>query len=155
MKIIEARGGIEVLSRLECLALLSDDVIGRLAIVVGDAPMIMPVNYVMDGTAVVFRTDPGMKLSWGPRAQACFEVDAFDRSTCTGWSVVAAGMLEEITPYSASTYDRLRQLPVTPWAAGPKDHWMRLVPTLITGRRISEPRAVLERPSQQEAVGYR
>lgn len=139
MKYVDSRTGIEVLTREECLELLADDVIGRLAILVGGAPTILPVNYVLDGSTVVFRTDPGAKLSSGPRGPACFEIDDFDRASHVGWSVVVAGMLEEVTPYASATYGRLHELPITPWAGGDKDHWMRLVPTLITGRRISEP----------------
>lgn len=124
------------LDRDECLALLAADVIGRLAVVHGATPMIFPVNYVLDGTDIVFRTDTGTKLDAGPKAPASFEIDAFDRENQAGWSVVATGRLEEITRYQSTEWDRVRSLPVEPWQAGPKVHWMRLVPSRITGRRV-------------------
>jgi hypothetical protein len=52
--------------------------------------------------------------------------------------VVATGRLEEVTPYDAATYERVRRLPVDPWAGGDKAHWMRLVPDRVTGRRIRD-----------------
>jgi nitroimidazol reductase NimA-like FMN-containing flavoprotein (pyridoxamine 5'-phosphate oxidase superfamily) len=61
------------------LRLLASDEIGRLAVVAGNTAIVLPVNYALDGDAVVFRTDPGTKLDQGPMARASFEVDAFDR----------------------------------------------------------------------------
>lgn len=133
----DQRTGMEWLDREECLRLLAGDEIGRLAVNVGHAPTILPVNYRMDGEAVVFRTDAGAKLEFGSRAPVSFEIDAFDRGARTGWSVVVSGRLEEPTPYDADTFDRVHALPVEPWAGGDKSHWVRLVPSRITGRRIS------------------
>jgi len=126
--------------RDECLELLAGDVVGRLAVVTGRAPVIFPVNYILDGSDIVFRTDPGTKLDAGPRAPACFEIDEVDRETHTGWSVVATGRLEEITTYDSETWKRVHALPVEPWAKGGKAHWMRLIPDRITGRRIGPAR---------------
>ena len=81
-----------------------------MAVLDGHTPMIFPVNYRLDGEAVVFRTDPGTKLDHGPRAPASFEIDRFDREHRTGWSVVVVGRLEEVTPYDAHTMARVRML---------------------------------------------
>ena len=136
MKMVDARTGIEWLEPEECLRLLAEDEIGRLAVRDGDTPVIFPVNYRLDGEAIVFRADPGTKLSSGPRAPVSFEIDAFDREHRSGWSVVVVGRLEEVTRYDTATYDRVHGLPVDQWAGGEKGHWMRLVPTRITGRRV-------------------
>lgn len=136
MTAFDSRSGIEIIDRDECVRLLAADEIGRLAINVGHAPTILPVNYRMDGDCVVFRSDPGTKLDAGPRAPVSFEIDQFDREHHTGWSVVVAGRLEEVTSYDAETYDRVHDLPVEPWAGGEKAHWVRIVPTRITGRRV-------------------
>jgi uncharacterized protein len=136
VKRFDARTGIEWIDRDECLRLLAADKIGRPAIVVGRTPAVVPVNYALDGETIVFRTDEGTKLTAGPRAPACFEIDDFDRERHTGWSVVAAGRLEEVTPYTAAAMARAQQMPVQPWAGGEKAHWMRLVPDRITGRRV-------------------
>jgi uncharacterized protein len=132
-------GRVEVLDRETCLELLAADDIGRLAVVAGGAPLVVPVNYALDGEAVVFRTDPGAELDQGPRARAAFEIDRFDRERRTGWSVVATGRLGEVTAYDAAAHERVRRLAVDPWAGGDKAHWMRLVPDRLTGRRITRP----------------
>jgi nitroimidazol reductase NimA-like FMN-containing flavoprotein (pyridoxamine 5'-phosphate oxidase superfamily) len=136
MKRIEPDTRIEWLDRDECLRLLAGDCIGRLAIVVGRAPTILPVNYALDGEVVVIRSDAGTKVDHGPRAPVAFEIDHFDRATRTGWSVVVAGRLEEPPPFDTTANARIRTVPVEPWAGGEKGHWMRLVPTRITGRRL-------------------
>lgn len=136
MRFVDTRTGIEVLEREECLELLRADEIGRLAVLSGTGPVILPVNYALDGDAVVFRTAPGTKLDNGARSPACFEIDAFDRTTKSGWSVVVVGRLEEATPFDADVLERVRHLPVEPWAKGDKPHWLRLIPSRITGRRV-------------------
>jgi len=136
MRLLDPRSGIDVLEREECLELLESDLVGRLAVVSAGAPSVFPINYVMDDETVVFRTAPGTKLDAGPRAPACFEIDDFDRTNRTGWSVVVSGRLEEITAADAALLERVRALPVDPWAVGERDHWMRLVPRMITGRRV-------------------
>ncbi len=45
MKRVDTGTGIECLSREECLHLLATDEVGRLAIAVGNAPSVFPVNY--------------------------------------------------------------------------------------------------------------
>jgi uncharacterized protein len=136
MRYVDSHTGVEVLERAECLRLLEADVIGRLAVIAGGAPQVFPVNYVLDGDTVVFRTASGTKLDIGSRAPAAFEIDAFDRLARSGWSVVVTGRLEEATAHDATLFDRVRHLPVEPWAAGDKPHWVRLVPSRITGRRV-------------------
>lgn len=128
--------GIEIVDRDACEVLLRSDEIGRLAILDGGRPLILPVNYVVDEGDIVFRTGPGTKLEQGPRAPACFEIDHFDRAHRAGWSVVVTGRLEEVTSFSHALFEHTSGLAVHPWAAGPKDHVMRLVPSSITGRRI-------------------
>ncbi|MGH9177242.1 MAG: pyridoxamine 5'-phosphate oxidase family protein [Acidimicrobiales bacterium] len=136
MDTIDTRTGLQSIERDECLRLLAAENVGRLAVVAGGAPVVFPVNYVLEGEEIFFRTDQGTKLDAGPRAPVCLEIDAIDRDARTGWSVVASGTLEEVTRYDPARRRRVRSLPVDPWAGGAKDHWMRLVPSRITGRRI-------------------
>ena len=138
MQLLDPRTGLEWLTHEECLALLADDEIGRVAFAVGGTAEVFPVNYVLDGEAIVFRTGPGTKLSKGPAARVTFEIDAFDRATRSGWSVVAFGRLEEVTRYDARTLRRVRTLGVDPWA-GDKQHWMRLLIERTSGRRLVTP----------------
>src|SRR4051794_27488708 len=137
MRTVDSRTGIEVIDRDECVELLHGDVIGRIGIVRAGAPMVLPVNYVMDGDVVVFRTAPGSKLSAAGRAPVCFEIDGFDRERRTGWNVLVAGSLEEVTATQRSVLDRLDSLGVSPWADGRREHLMRIVPSRISGRRVA------------------
>jgi nitroimidazol reductase NimA-like FMN-containing flavoprotein (pyridoxamine 5'-phosphate oxidase superfamily) len=137
MRDVDSRTGIEVLDRDQCLELLAEDVIGRLVVIAGGVPLVTPVNYCLDGESIVFRTDEGAKLSAAGRALAAFEIDSFDRETRTGWSVVVTGRLGEVTEYEDRLRKRLDGLGVDPWAGGEKPHLLRLVPTTVTGRRVS------------------
>jgi nitroimidazol reductase NimA-like FMN-containing flavoprotein (pyridoxamine 5'-phosphate oxidase superfamily) len=140
MSLVDRRTGLEVISPDACRALLAGEEVGRLALVIGGAPSIFPVNFALDGDAVVFRTAPGTKLDHAGRSTVAFEVDGIDREARTGWSVVVVGRLEEVDQFDAATLARVSALALYPWAEGAKDHWLRLVPTRISGRRIRRAR---------------
>ena len=129
---------MEELGDTECRKLLAEEHLGRLAIVEFGGPVIFPVNYVFDRDLVIFRTDPGSKLDAATELErVAFEVDAIDKATRTGWSVVVRGSLAEIT--DPAYLARLRALPLYPWAPGPKTRYVRVRPRSITGRRITIP----------------
>src|ERR1700677_2914932 len=79
----DAAGIYETLSVDECLELLKAHQFGRVAVVIDGQPIIFPVNYAIDGDAVVFRTDPGSKLSGAAMGRVAFEVDGVDESDLT------------------------------------------------------------------------
>jgi nitroimidazol reductase NimA-like FMN-containing flavoprotein (pyridoxamine 5'-phosphate oxidase superfamily) len=125
---------LEDLTRTECMANLRRQEVGRVAIPLPNAaPLVVPVNYVMDGDVVVFRSDPGAKLDAIERGPVSFEVDEVDRVTRTGWSVLVTGTAHVADP------DEVDDLRLEAWVAGTKDHWVRIVPSSITGCRISLP----------------
>jgi nitroimidazol reductase NimA-like FMN-containing flavoprotein (pyridoxamine 5'-phosphate oxidase superfamily) len=131
---VDKRTGLEVLDRAECLALVRPSVIGRFAVSVDNRPLVFPVNFVLDGDTVVFRTNDGTKLWAARRAPVVFECDGIDPLYHTGWSVMIAGRVEEIlNPIERA---RVARLPLTPWCQGDKPVWLRLRPHSITGRRI-------------------
>jgi uncharacterized protein len=124
------------LSREECHTLLGRRHLGRLAFVDREMPLILPVNYVLDDAAVIFRTDEGSKLDAAVRgAPVAFEVDGVDELERTGWSVLARGHAQAVT--DPDQLDRLRQLPLVPWAPGAKTHYVRVNADELTGRGIS------------------
>lgn len=124
------------ISEEECLKLLTDHCVGRLGMVVDGEPVILPVNYAFDGEAVVFRTDPGLKLAATPQRKVAFEIDDVEERSGTGWSVLVRGYAREITRAIDHRSEALRRLPVTPFAPGEKSHWIEVVPKTITGRRL-------------------
>jgi len=98
----------------------------------------LPVNYAVDRDAPVFRTDPRTKLDAAAEAApVAFEVDAADGATRTGWSVVVRGNPAEVT--DPDDLERLRALPLYPWAPGDKARHLRVEPVRMTGRRIPIP----------------
>ena len=101
------------------------------------APLILPINYGMDGECVVFRTAEGTKLTATRRSGGCFEIDGHDSESRTGWSVIVRGRLEEVTTFAGPVFERLAEL-ARPWAEGEKAHVVRLVPHSITGRQIRQ-----------------
>src|SRR5688572_22937610 len=112
----------EELSRADCVELLRSRVVGRVAVIVDDgSPLVVPVNYVMDGETVVFRTGPGSKLG-GLRTQPLsFQIDDQDPYRRAGWSVLVRGVAFEIEERDAPEDPG-------PWAPGEKAHWVRLTP---------------------------
>lgn len=117
----------------QCWNVLSRGELGRLAVVVGEEPDIFPVNYVVDGPHVLFRTAPGSKLAdltVNPRV--AFEVDEHDEGYAA--SVVIKGMATRLE--LQSEIDDADALPLTPWIPTLKYRWVRITPHSITGRRF-------------------
>lgn len=128
--------GLEILSDAECHEHLAMGAVGRIGFVDEGSPVILPVNYTLDGRAIVFRTAAGSKLSVGMMQRpVCFEVDEWDTLTHTGWSVLAKGVADEVL--DDAEIARLETLPVRPWSRPDlRDHWVRIMVEELTGRRI-------------------
>ena len=128
--------GLEVLSYEACLTLLREASVGRLGFIEQGSPIILPVNFTMDRSAVVFRTGAGSKLSTAMMQRpVCFEIDSWDTMRHTGWSVLAKGVADEVL--DDDRIERLDSLPVRPWARPDvRDHWVSIMVEDLTGRRI-------------------
>lgn len=130
------RPWVEYLPESECWALLASTPVGRVGVLVDSAPEIYPVNHIVDGASILFRTDPGNKLRGLERSPAiCCEVDGFDPDARTGWSVLVKGRAVELT--ADDELERAAGLPLQFWALGEKAHWIRVSPFEVTGRRIA------------------
>ena len=137
MRLTDNRTGLDVLPRDECLRLLAAEEVGRFVTIASGRVHIVPVNYVLDDETIVFRTDPGTKLNAAGRSTAAFEIDGFDRTTKTGWSVVVHGRAEEMSTFDGPARAKpLRDLGVDPWAGGEKRHWVGIHALTISGRRV-------------------
>jgi nitroimidazol reductase NimA-like FMN-containing flavoprotein (pyridoxamine 5'-phosphate oxidase superfamily) len=127
--------GIEVLELNDCWSLLRSAQVGRLAVTTAHGPDVFPVNFVVDHGTVVFRTDPGSKLTnavvGGPVA---FEADGLDADSGAAWSVVLKGTAERVRDVR-EILDAL-QLPLSPWHGAPKHFFVRVVPQHVSGRRF-------------------
>ena len=130
------RGQIRELTRAECFELLAVEQLGRVAVTDDRGPVVFPVNFVLDRHTVVFRTGPGTKLHAASQGRrVCFEADGTDAATRTGWSVLVRGEITEVT--DPAELARLRELPLRVWAPGGRDHYVRILPAVLTGRRIT------------------
>jgi nitroimidazol reductase NimA-like FMN-containing flavoprotein (pyridoxamine 5'-phosphate oxidase superfamily) len=130
--------GPTVLPAAECWALLREGSVGRVGYVVDGWPIVVPVNYAVDGDDVVVRTDARSKLAVQTRhpCQLALEVDAPNMLFRSGWSVLALGVGREVL--DDDELERLRSLPLAPWAGGVREHWIRIRLQQITGRRLAE-----------------
>lgn len=140
---------IQALSTEECLHLLSTTSVGRIAVTRDALPVILPVNYAMDGGSILIRTTDGavLRAARAGGAVVAFEVDNLDESTMTGWSVLITGTLREVTAVSAVL--RAEQLPLAPWAGGDRRHFVRITPGILSGRRILAEEVVASHASRQ------
>jgi uncharacterized protein len=135
MAVVDGRTWLEHLSPARCWELLASTPVGRLGVLNDSAPEIYPVNHVVEGGSVVFRTDPGSKLRGLLRSPAvCFEVDGVDPVDATGWSVLVKGRAVEVR--DPDELRRLATLPLRYWTLGDKAHWIRVVAAEVSGRRI-------------------
>jgi uncharacterized protein len=122
---------LEEIDRDECFALLATQSVGRLAMSVpNDAPLVVPVNFVLDGEAVLFRTGPGAKLRLLAVRPVSFQVDSFDPGRRSGWSVLARGRAHEIGRREVG------DVSIDPWIVPGNRHWVRLDLRSISGRRL-------------------
>jgi nitroimidazol reductase NimA-like FMN-containing flavoprotein (pyridoxamine 5'-phosphate oxidase superfamily) len=127
---------LETLGRIECLNLLALAQVGRVAFVVDGRPEILPVNYALDGDAVLFRTSAQSVLNQASLTNVAFEVDCIDTSTQSGWSVVVHGHADDIGDAIDPTSERLRRLVLVTWAPGQRQSWFVIRPHTISGRRL-------------------
>jgi uncharacterized protein len=120
----------EPIERAECFELLASQTVGRLAVSRWTGPLVVPVNFVLDGESIVFRSGPGTKLRSLAARPVSFQVDEIDPESRTGWSVLARGRAQEVSGRD------LTHLDPAPWAPDERDHWVRLTVIGISGRRI-------------------
>src|SRR5581483_9249798 len=130
-------GAMEALGEDECWRLIGPRSLGRIGLEIGRKVHIFPVNYAAGHGAVVFRTAEGLKLASGPGKLACFEVDAFDERSGTGWSVMVRGRVRDITDAVDAPAVALRALNLHPAAPGQRVHWLALEADEVTGRRFA------------------
>jgi uncharacterized protein len=125
---------ISILSETECWNLLSSVALGRLVTSVDGQPAIFPVNFVVQHDTVLFRTSEGTKLvSAAINNQVLFEAD--DHGVTEGWSVIVKGTARILrTDEEIDEADRAQLLP---WTATVKQHYVRIRPLSVTGRRVA------------------
>ena len=129
------RPGLDVLPVPECWRLLDDHGVGRIAFVAepDEPPHTHPMNYAVRDGCVVLRVRLGGLLdsALGRFPQGCpasFEVDHIDDAQHEGWSVLLRGL---VTPEEGNG-----PADIEPWAGGVEVRSVRMMPSVVTGRRI-------------------
>lgn len=135
----DPRTGLTVLSNADCWDLLGAEEVGRVAVTVGTAPDIFPVNYRVHRGEIVIRTEAGTKLMAATLMPAvAFEIDGIEHASRRGWSVVVKGRGRESTDLEELMV--LDDLGLEPWAEAAKSRWLAITPTEVTGRS-TDPRS--------------
>jgi hypothetical protein len=115
-----------------CWQRLGSTSLGRVAVVdAGGRILVLPVNFAVEGTTILFRTAPGAGLDHLGRGTVTFQVDATDPYRRSGWSVIAHGRAS-VDLEAVSDDDT----PPRPWAGGHRRHLVRLVVEQVTGREV-------------------
>jgi len=131
--------GLETLSFDTCLRLLASVPLGRVCFIADGEVQVLPVNHMVDGQDVVFRTAYGSKLyAADGQRPVTFEADDYDERTHSGWSVVVNGRAEPVD--EDAEIDRLAASGLRPWVETvERPFWVRIRPSSVTGRRTPRP----------------
>jgi uncharacterized protein len=119
-----------------CHEKLRKGTIGRLAVSLNALPVVVPVNFAVDGNWIVIRTTPWEKIAAvADKAVVAFEIDEFDTDQDKGWSVLVQGRARSIT--TPSRLARARSLPLRPITAdGADDTFIAIEMEIVTGHHV-------------------
>jgi hypothetical protein len=127
---------LEELPGDQCLDLLRQGSVGRIAVVVDDHPIVVPVNYRLVEPVgrrwIAVRTRPENVIDRASMNVA-FEIDAIDAVHHEGWSVLVRGTLHRVDPDAAGFRE---QFDPEPWILEERDRWVVIEPFAITGRQL-------------------
>ena len=94
---------------------------------------IFPLNFVVQHRTVLFRTAEGAKLvSAAINNRVLFEAD--DHGVTEGWSVIVKGTARILRTHEE--IDEAERAQLLPWTATAKQHYVRVRPLSVTGRRF-------------------
>ena len=125
------------LAREEALRLLATVPLGRVVFTDRALPAIRPVNHIVEGPDIIFRTSSSAAITTavdGIGTIVAFEADAIDSARRAGWSVVVVGGARLLT--DAAQIEHYRQI-LRPWAPGAKDDFIAIRAAVVTGVRLT------------------
>jgi nitroimidazol reductase NimA-like FMN-containing flavoprotein (pyridoxamine 5'-phosphate oxidase superfamily) len=136
------RQALHEIDLAECLRLISPSGVGRIAFTGRFGPMVLPVGYVLHEGTILFLTsrhgptDEDLRTGIAhAEYKVAFEIDEFDVTKRQGWSVMVQGSVHHVDSAAerASLLDAGREC----WPEPAREHFIRIAPTRISGRRIS------------------
>ena len=123
---------VEEMPTEECWGRLEGAEFGRIAYRLVDEVHMVPINYLVDGRALLFRTAAGDKpLAAALSSDVAFEIDW--RDEVSAWSVVVRGHLRRL---EEDEQHRLDALAERSWISTRRDEVIELMPEVVTGRRF-------------------
>jgi uncharacterized protein len=126
---------LEQLSRDECLRLMASVSVGRIIYTRRALPAVELVNFALDHGDIIIRTDSGGNLAVAiQHSVVAFEVDRLDADQRAGWSITAIGQSREVT--DPAEIGQLREVSLSSWAPGVREHFIRISPEILNGRRL-------------------
>lgn len=133
---------LEELDEAECLRRIASGGIGRIGYSGRYGPTVMPVNYQLYEGTIVFRTTLDSATDEDLRTgianaefKVAFEIDDFDTAARTGWSVLIQGSAHHVE--SDAERAAVAGAGVDPWPGGDRELFLRIIPSRVTGRRVS------------------
>jgi len=130
---------IEDMTDQECWAILDRERFGRLAVAVHGEPDIFPINFIVDGNALLMRTAPGTKLT-ELVINAAVAVECDGRDGDVAWSVILKGAARMVDSLSETYADDEKHLET--WLPSDKPIYVEITPRELSGRRFFRGRAV-------------
>ncbi|MFU8945542.1 pyridoxamine 5'-phosphate oxidase family protein [Mycetocola zhadangensis] len=126
-------GTTEVLNRAECWRLLGITRIARLAVVDEDGPDIFPINYLVTGDSLFFRSAPGKKIvDLTKRPGVAVEIDGTEGGK--RFSVVLRGEAHRLSDDADIRGSAIDSLPTL--TGSEKWNYFEVVPRTVTGIRF-------------------
>jgi nitroimidazol reductase NimA-like FMN-containing flavoprotein (pyridoxamine 5'-phosphate oxidase superfamily) len=123
---------IKVLTHEQCWEVLRTEEFGRLAFALLDEIHITPINYAVDGEALLFRSAEGSKLlGIVMGSPVAFEVDQYDEEWAR--SVVVRGRARVLDEHEEH---RAENVPLRPWVPTLKYNVVEITPQVVSGREF-------------------
>ena len=129
--------GLRVMGTDECLERIGSTAVGRVAFARDGQIVLQPVHHIVRGMDVYFRTSGASKIEAAADHDPMgFEVDWYDGSSATGWSVTVSGTASVVGDDELES--ELDRLGGDPWPIGDAAHavWVAIRPDEISGREL-------------------
>lgn len=128
------------LTQQECWEMLREEEFGRLAYLLVDEVHITPINYAVDGSALLFRTAEGSKLlAVVMGSDVAFEIDRYGKDDAR--SVVVRGSARLLPEDEAH---RAENVPLRSWVPTLKYSVVEIEPKVVSGRAFALSRPWLD-----------
>lgn len=127
---------LEQLPRDECMRLMGSVPVGRIVYTRKALPAVELVNYGLVDGDIIIRTRAEGKLAAATRgAVVAFQADSVDLDRHEGWSVTVVGQARAVIDDAEVRY--LERVAPLSWVMRECDHFIRISPSIVNGRRVS------------------